>query len=82
MTPPVPPAIVAVTAAVLAGSVALFGFGIDSFVESASGLVMIWRLRVERSGRMNEGQLDAIEHRIDDQRFAAAPAGNEVGIGT
>lgn len=29
--------------AVLAGSPALLGFGIDSFVESLSGLVMVWR---------------------------------------
>jgi divalent metal cation (Fe/Co/Zn/Cd) transporter len=38
---------VAVTAAHLAGSVALFGFGIDSFVEMASGFVLLWRLRAE-----------------------------------
>jgi cation diffusion facilitator family transporter len=38
---------VAVTAAHLAGSVALLGFGIDSFVEMASGLVLLWRLRAE-----------------------------------
>jgi divalent metal cation (Fe/Co/Zn/Cd) transporter len=55
--------LVAVTAAVLAGSVALLGFGIDSFVESASGLVMIWRLRAERRSDMNGAVLDAIEHR-------------------
>lgn len=54
---------VAVTAAVLAGSVALFGFGVDSFVESASGLVMIWRLRAERRGRLDMRQLDLVEHR-------------------
>jgi hypothetical protein len=40
--------VIAVTAAVVAGSVALMGFGIDSFVESASGSVLIWRLRAER----------------------------------
>jgi hypothetical protein len=34
--------VVAVGAAVVAGSVALLGFGIDSFVESASGSVMIF----------------------------------------
>ncbi len=39
--------VVAVTAALLAGSVALLGFGIDSFVEMASGLVLLWRLRAE-----------------------------------
>jgi cation diffusion facilitator family transporter len=35
--------IVSVVAAVLAGSTALLGFGLDSFVESLSGVVMIWR---------------------------------------
>jgi len=30
---------------ILAGSIALIGFGIDSFVESLSGSIMIWRFR-------------------------------------
>lgn len=55
--------IVAVTAALLAGSVALLGFGIDSFVECASALVMIWRLRAERDHGMIGERLEAIEHR-------------------
>ena len=49
---------VAVTAALAAGSVALLGFGVDSFVESISGAVLIWRLRAER-GDDDEDQ-DAI----------------------
>jgi divalent metal cation (Fe/Co/Zn/Cd) transporter len=40
--------VIAVATAVAAGSVALMGFGIDSFVESASGSVLIWRLLAER----------------------------------
>jgi len=40
-------AVVAIAAAVAAGSVALLGFGIDSVVESASGGILIWRLRAE-----------------------------------
>jgi divalent metal cation (Fe/Co/Zn/Cd) transporter len=55
--------VIAVSAAVLAGSVALLGFGIDSFVESASGLVMIWRLLAERRAGSDDARLDAIEHR-------------------
>ena len=55
--------IVAVTAALIAGSVAILGFGIDSFVECASALVMIWRLRAERDHRMSGERLEAIEHR-------------------
>lgn len=34
-----------VIAGALAGSIALVGFGLDSFVESLSGAVMIWRFR-------------------------------------
>lgn len=54
---------VAVMAALVAGSVAILGFGIDSFVECASALVMIWRLRAERDHGMNVEQLEVIEHR-------------------
>jgi divalent metal cation (Fe/Co/Zn/Cd) transporter len=55
--------IIAVTAAVLAGSVAILGFGIDSFVECASALVMIWRLRAEGDQRLQAARLDATESR-------------------
>jgi divalent metal cation (Fe/Co/Zn/Cd) transporter len=54
---------VAVTAAIIAGSVAILGFGIDSFVECASAFVMIWRLRAERDLAMSGERLDAIDHR-------------------
>ena len=43
--------VIAVAAAAAAGSVALLGFGIDSFVESLSGLILVWRLRAEQSER-------------------------------
>lgn len=62
--------VVAITAAVLAGSVAILGFGIDSFVECASGLVMIWRLLTERRGRLSAERVEAIEHRA--RRLVAA----------
>jgi divalent metal cation (Fe/Co/Zn/Cd) transporter len=57
---------IAVAAAIAAGSVALLGFGIDSFVESASGAVMIWRLlaeRVQQDPALVE-QLDRRAHRL------------------
>jgi divalent metal cation (Fe/Co/Zn/Cd) transporter len=44
-------AAVGVAAGVVAGSVALVGFGLDSVVESLSAATLIWRLRSERSGR-------------------------------
>jgi cation diffusion facilitator family transporter len=37
--------LVSIFAGILAGSIALVGFGLDSFVESLSGSVMIWRFR-------------------------------------
>lgn len=43
--------VVAIAAALAAGSVALLAFGIDSFVECASGAVLIWRLHAERSAK-------------------------------
>jgi divalent metal cation (Fe/Co/Zn/Cd) transporter len=40
--------IVAISAAVVAGSRALLGFGLDSGVESLSATVVLWRLYAER----------------------------------
>ena len=38
-------AVIAITAGVVAGSVALVGFGLDSIVEVSSGLVILWQFR-------------------------------------
>lgn len=54
--------VVAIAAAVAAGSVALLGFGIDSFVESASGSVLIWRLVAERHAAEGD-DIERIERR-------------------
>lgn len=43
--------VIAVLAALAAGSVALLGFGIDSFVETVSGAVILWRIGAERRAR-------------------------------
>jgi divalent metal cation (Fe/Co/Zn/Cd) transporter len=40
---------VAITAGVIAGSVALVGFGADSVIELAAGLVVLWRLASARA---------------------------------
>lgn len=58
--------VVAVTAALAARSVALLGFGLDSFVETASALILIWRLGAERDAAAAGRALDraAIE-RLD-----------------
>ena len=56
---------VAVGAALAAGSVALLGFGIDSFVESVSGTILIWRLRAEIAGDRDVGAIEAVERRAE-----------------
>lgn len=38
-------AIIAITAGLVAGSVALVGFGLDSMVEVSSGLIILWQFR-------------------------------------
>lgn len=43
--------LVAVGAGVVAGSPSLMGFGIDSFIESTSGAVLLWRLRIDDEDR-------------------------------
>jgi divalent metal cation (Fe/Co/Zn/Cd) transporter len=52
--------IVAIAAGIVAGSIALVGFGLDSYVEVASGVVLIWRLRKHGFGAEEE---DAAEKR-------------------
>jgi cation diffusion facilitator family transporter len=46
--------VIAVGAGAVSGSVALIGFGIDSFVETASAAVVGWRLREELRGQQQE----------------------------
>ena len=61
--------VVAIAAAIAAGSVALMGFGIDSFVESASGAILVWRLLAERRATSEE-RIEHVEHRA--RRLVAA----------
>lgn len=44
-------AVVSVGAGLLAGSVSLIGFGIDSVIESLSGTVLLWRLSKDEDAR-------------------------------
>lgn len=46
--------LIAVLSGIVAGSVALVGFGIDSAIESATGIVLLWRLREEQKGKNAE----------------------------
>lgn len=51
--------IFAVIAGLASGSTALLGFGLDSFIESLSGSVMIWRLG--KHGSMTEEEEEQVE---------------------
>ena len=56
-----------ITFGVIAGSIALIGFGLDSIVESLSGGVLIWRLR--RHGQISKEAEERLEKRAT--RFVA-----------
>jgi divalent metal cation (Fe/Co/Zn/Cd) transporter len=43
--------LVAVGLGILAGSIALVGFGIDSVIETSSGVILLWRLQARRDAR-------------------------------
>ena len=51
--------IVSIVIGSLTGSVALVGFGLDSFIESLSGSVMIWRL--SKHGKISEEEEERVE---------------------
>ena len=51
--------IITVFAGYMSGSIALLGFGLDSFVESLSGGVMIWRF--EKHGKISEDEEKRVE---------------------
>jgi cation diffusion facilitator family transporter len=57
--------LIAVLAGIAAGSIALIGFGIDSFVEITSGVVITWRLLAEIRGRHDAEALERIEERAE-----------------
>ncbi len=47
-------AIAAIVSGLLAGSIALVGFGLDSVIECFSGAVLLWRLRAGEQGEVRE----------------------------
>jgi len=46
--------LVAVVAGAFAGSISLVGFGIDSFIEVTSGVVLLWRMAVDADVQRRE----------------------------
>jgi hypothetical protein len=62
----------------VAGSIGLCGFGFDSFIESISGGIMIWRFSQRRLSEAEEKRVEARAVRPVDRSFfprAALPAG-------
>jgi cation diffusion facilitator family transporter len=56
--------VIAILAGILSGSVVLIGFGVDSFVESLSGGVLMWRLRAEQTGATHD-RIEVVERRAE-----------------
>src|SRR5947209_8874814 len=57
-------AAVSIGAGILADSVLLIAFGLDSVVELVSGAILLWRLLVEAGGEDTE-YIERAEHRAD-----------------
>ena len=55
--------LIAIVAGLASGSVALIAFGVDSFVETISGLVLIWRLGAEARGGLDGDAVERVERK-------------------
>jgi divalent metal cation (Fe/Co/Zn/Cd) transporter len=56
-------AAVALSAGVLAGSIALVGFGLDSVIETASAVILLWRFRADADTERRE-HAEQTAHRL------------------
>lgn len=70
--------IAGIVAGIAAGSIALVGFGVDSYVEVFAGSVILWRLAKERHGRRLSDAAEARAVRLIAVTFLVLAAG--VGI--
>jgi len=57
--------LIAILAGVASCSIALIAFGVDSVVETISGVVLIWRLRAEERGDLDEDGVERVERRAE-----------------
>jgi divalent metal cation (Fe/Co/Zn/Cd) transporter len=53
--------VIAVGSGLVAGSIALVGFGIDSFIESLSGAALLWRLHLDDLRRRERAEAVALK---------------------
>jgi divalent metal cation (Fe/Co/Zn/Cd) transporter len=65
--------IVAVIAGILAGSISLVGFGVDSFIEVTSGAALLWRLSLDAERHRRE-RIERITLKIVGACFLALAA--------
>lgn len=65
--------IVAVVAGILAGSISLVGFGVDSFIEVTSGAALLWRLSVDAEEHRRE-RIERITLRVVGACFISLAA--------
>ncbi len=65
--------ILAIGAGVIAGSISLVGFGVDSAIELAAGLVALWRLASDADPARRE-RAERIAHRLIGASFLALAA--------
>jgi divalent metal cation (Fe/Co/Zn/Cd) transporter len=56
-------AAVALASGILAGSIALVGFGFDSVIETASAAILLWRFRADADVELRE-QAERTAHRL------------------
>ena len=66
-------ALLSVGAGLVAGSVALVGFGFDSLIEVSSGLVLLWRLHSDASAERRE-RVEALSLKLVGCSFLALAA--------
>ncbi len=65
--------IVAVVSGILAGSISLVGFGVDSFIEVTSGTALLWRMSVDAEAHRRE-RIERITLRIVGACFLSLAA--------
>jgi divalent metal cation (Fe/Co/Zn/Cd) transporter len=65
--------IVAVVAGIVAGSISLVGFGVDSFIEVTSGAALLWRMSADAEEHRREG-IERITLRIVGACFLSLAA--------
>jgi divalent metal cation (Fe/Co/Zn/Cd) transporter len=66
-------ALIAIVSGLVAGSIALVGFGLDSVIEVSSGAVLLWRLGSDRD-RANRERVEQISLRLVGMSFLALSA--------